>query len=888
MADKLKKYNEKRDFKKTKEPAGKTAKSGKELRFVVQKHDASRLHYDFRLEFDGVLWSWAVPKGPSYNTKDKRLAVHVEDHPFDYRNFEGTIPEDEYGGGTVMLFDEGTWEPQEDAAKGMKEGSIKMILHGTRLKGKWALVRMKPRPGEEDKNWLLIKEKDDFAANEVIIDTYDTSVRTGRTMDEIARATPKENESKRTEALEEAGEDDPSLAEAALEKIDRKKPLPFQELKPMLATLVKKIPSGAGTINELKFDGYRIVSFLENGKARLMTRNGHDWSHRMPELVETLEEWDPGNLIIDGEVVVMDRDGKSDFQALQGYFKKNTNAVPDYMLFDLMAVGDKDLRKLPLIERKAMLELLLEDAPRGLHYSFHTEGKGIFDEVCESGMEGIISKKKASPYRSSRSNDWVKVKCQKRQEFVIGGFTTTEKSSTGMSALLLGAYDGKDLIYQGRAGTGISQSDADILLKRLRKRKTSPFNSTLKERTNETITYVTPALAAEIQYAEFTDEGLLRQASFKGLREDKDVKEIVLELPDSEMDRDTEGDLMALTEPGKEESTEKGSTARKKAAERSSEASVNEPKAAEALPKKQTKETSSQSEQSSQSKDTDSYAGVKLSSPERILFPDEELRKKDVADYYWSIRELILPYLIDRPMTLIRCTDSIEGECFFQKHMTHKIQGMVTETIKDNDGDETAVMIMKDEKSLMGAVQMGAVEFHSWGSALSHLEKPDWLVFDLDPDEGMDIGKVREGVLDLKSLLDQMELDSFLKTSGGKGYHVCIPLEPHASWKTTRAFAKLIAQGMEQKWPDKYTSNMRKEKRKGRIYIDWVRNNRSSTSVSVYSLRSRKGAPISWPIRWEDLDDIAPNQVTMENYHEYLETIQGWDDFYHVQQRVNA
>lgn len=928
MAKQLEEYNKKRDFKKTPEPAGQPAAAGEALRFVVQKHAASRLHFDFRLEHDGVLWSWAVPKGPSYNPKDKRLAVQVEDHPLEYRNFEGTIPKGEYGGGTVMLFDEGVWIPLFDPVKGLADGSLKFTLKGERLKGRWTLIRLKPREGEEDKNWLLIKEKDEFVKESDGISEILTSVRSGRTLEDISKDPPKapeaEDETPETQKQKEKAKTQKKSdisakentkaaqppAKSKAEKIqlpDLSGSLPFKEAKPMLAALVKKAPKGNEWIHELKLDGYRILTFLEGGKARLLTRNGHDWSEKIPDLIETLEGWNPGNLVLDGELVVMDEKGKSDFQALQSFFKKNQELAADYVIFDLLALGAEDLRQRPLLERKAFLEELLKNSPDGLHYNPHTEGSAIFEKVCEADLEGIISKKKNSPYRSTRSKDWVKTKCEYRQEFVIGGYTTSDKSSTGLSSLLLGGYEGKDLIFKGRSGTGFSQTEAVDLMKQFKKliRKTSPFTEKLKPRTDETITYLDPALVAEVKFAEITDDGLLRQASFKGLREDKPAIEVTSEIPEEISPENSSEEASGETNEDPIETTAKKKTSRRKPeAPELTEARREAPEAAHkkarpdaksggrspadavAYEKKDPDEKKAvEPTGSSKKKPTVLYGDISLSSPDKPVFPEDGLTKKAIADYYWEMRDKILPYLADRPMTLIRCTDGI-GDCFFQKHMNQTIPGMDTVTLPDNDGKPFEAMILRDETSLMGAVQMGTLEFHGWGSKLDKVEQPDWLVFDLDPDEGMDLATVRQGVRDLKSLLDEMGLIAFLKTSGGKGYHIVVPLSPSAQWEQTRGFAKLLAQSMEVKWPDRYTANMRKEKRKGRIYIDWVRNGRSATSVSIFSLRGRKGAPLSWPISWADLDRVAPNQVTLKNYKDYLKTIKSWEQFFSVKQRI--
>lgn len=805
----LETYNKKRDFAKTPEPQGEEKPTGDTLRFVVQLHDASRLHYDFRLEWEGVLLSWAVPKGPSFNTKDKRLAVQVEDHPLDYRTFEGTIPKGEYGGGTVMLWDEGTWAPQEDFAKGLKAGSLKIILHGKRLHGRWALIKMRPKPGEEDKNWLLIKERDEFVKPDSGIKEFNTSVVTGRTLEEIA-----------AEAEEETAKANPDLLEGKL---------PFSETGFMLAKLTDKIPRGDNWLHELKFDGYRIMCYLEDGKVRLVTRNGLDWTDKFAQIAAVLTAWNPGNMIFDGEIVVFTESGKSDFQSLQFALKNSANDTMHYILFDCLALGSTDLRSEPLTARKALLSEILKDAPSEILYSLHQagdQGQAVFAQACTRGQEGIVSKRADSKYSVGRGNDWLKIKCDQRQEFVIGGYTTTDSSKTGLSALLLGVNSAEDgLTYIGRVGTGFTEKITKELLEMFQslKRKTSPFATDIPKRSNEKVTYLLPSLSAEIKYAEITDDGLLRQASFKGLRSDKQAGEVVME-------------KLSPRENSKPQKNFKA--------------------------------------------DRIDYGEISLSSPDKIMFPDDDISKKDVADYYWSMRDKILPYITNRPMTLIRCTDGIEADCFFQKHLNKGIPGMDTFPFKTNSGEDSEAMIICDEAGLMGSIQMGAIEFHGWGSTADSLDQPDMIVFDLDPDEGKGIDDVRRAVKDLKQLLDETSLTSYLKTSGGKGYHIVVPLQPAADWEKVRAFAKLTAETMAAKWPERYTDNMRKLNRKGRVYVDWVRNGRGATSVCNFSLRSRKGAPIAWPLRWSDLTKILPNEVTLKNHKEYEKTLAGWKDFF--------
>lgn len=832
MGSRLEEYKRKRDFKTTEEPSGQVMKSGERLRFVVQKHAASRLHYDFRLEWDGVLLSWAVPKGPSFNPKDKRLAVEVEPHPMDYRDFEGNIPKEEYGGGTVMLFDEGFWAPQEDMEKGLKEGSIKMILSGERMKGKWALVRMKSKASEKDTNWLLIKEKDEYVREEDGIGEFITSIRTGRTMEEIR------DEVKNQEKVG---------------KMDRKG-LPFTQAKVELAKLSSDLPLGDDWIYELKYDGYRILAFLDRGKVRLMTRNHMDYTDKFPDIREELEILAVDrDMVLDGEIVVLDHEGRTDFQALQSYIRKPKGKNLRYIIFDLLAYEEEDYRDHGLKIRKEKLSSIIpEDSPY-LHYSSHTRGDGkeVLKAACAAGMEGVICKKENSEYRGDRSGDWIKVKCEKRQEFVVGGYTLSDKRQRGISSLLLGVYEGKELIYSGRAGTGFPKKVIEVLLKEFKPllRKTSPFKIAPEKRTEEEIFFLTPKLVAEIRFQEWTDENLLRQASFKGLRSDKDPQEVIREKEDLNEDQDEEESESQGKSPVDKGLTEPGGTE-----ERAGKTGA--PRKSMTLKK------------------------IRVTSPDKEMYGAAGVTKEDVALYYDKVHERMQPYVTNRILSLLRCPEGISGECFYQKHVEKPGKGMEKIAIEEKSGENEDYLYIKDVTGMISAVQMGTLEFHTWGSRIPEIEFPDMMVFDLDPAEGMDIGTVRQGVRDMKEILDELSLTSFLKTSGGKGYHVVVPLNATSDWEVVREFAKLCAQAMEERWPDRYTSNMRKEKRKGKIFIDWVRNGRSATSVAAYSLRAREGAPVSMPILWEELDDVLPNGIRLKDALERLKKEDPWKDFF--------
>lgn len=805
MAAKLREYNQKRNFEKTLEPEGRAEASGEGLRFVVQHHMARREHYDLRLEWEGVLLSWAVPKGPSYDTKDKRLAVMVEDHPMDYRNFEGTIPKGQYGGGVVMLWDEGFWEPQGDAEKGLAKGELKIVLSGRRLKGKWVLIRLKPKPGDDQDNWLLVKEKDEYVQKGDGISGFATSIRSGRTMAEI-----------------EGGKE---------EAIARN---PFSKADIQLAKLVQRVPEEGDWLYELKYDGYRIIAYVEGNNVRLITRNGNDLVKRFHPIAASLSELAAGRaMVLDGEIAMTDESGKTDFQALQNYMQPSQNRSLTYIVFDLLALDGVDLRGRPLIERKEQLEKLLQNAPGNLYYSRHIAGNGkeSFEAACAGNMEGIIGKKADSEYSGQRNQNWIKLKCDKRQEFVIGGFALTDKKSSGFSSLLLGVYENGKLLYAGRAGTGISEAEMKRLAQQFQSliRRDSPFAIAPKPGAKETLTWLEPELAAEIKFAEWTQEGQLRQASYKGLRTDKDPLQIKREAAEGE------------PKPTSPEETGRAMKAKTKSL---------------------------------------IIEGIKISNPDKVLFDDPEITKEDVIRYYVSVSERMLPYITRRILTSVRCPKGVTQNCFYKKHPASDTKGVIPFPVTNSSGKTEDYFYIEDLTGLVSEAQMGTLEFHTWGSGIGDLEKPDMMVFDLDPDEGMDLGRIRQGARDMRSILAELSLKSYLKTSGGKGYHVVVPFKPAMEWDAFHDFAKRVAQVMEQKWPDRYTSNVRKAKRAERIFIDWIRNGRGATSIAPYSVRARAGASVSMPIAWEELDTVAPDGVKMADAIRRIGRGDPWKDFF--------
>ncbi len=812
MTEKLSEYKHKRNFDITLEPEGNAIDSEENLRFVIQHHMASRNHYDLRLEWGGVLLSWAIPKGPSYDTRDKRLAVRVESHPLAYRNFEGTIPKGEYGGGVVMIWDEGFWEPKGNVEEGLVKGELKFVLKGIRLKGKWALIRWKAKSDDTKDNWLLLKEKDEYVKSADIISEFTTSIRSGRSMAEI-----------------EKGED---------EKIIRN---PFNTVDMQLAKLVNTVPEGEDWLYELKYDGFRIMAFVEGNLVRLITRNGNDYINRFHEIALSLIDWSAGRaIILDGEIAVTDAFGKTDFHALQNHMKNPESQKLTYIVFDILALDGTDLRGRPLIERKEMLESLMKDAPKNLYYSRYVRGNGKegFAAACEANLEGIIGKKADSIYSGTRNGDWIKLKCDKRQEFVIGGYSLTDKKTRGVSSLLLGVYEDGELIYTGRAGTGMSESDMKMLEEKFEnlKRIESPFKLVPKPRPKETVTWLEPELIAEIKFAEWTKDKQLRQASFKGIRTDKDPKEIKREKTEDEVQFQSSAKEMEKT---------MGTNTSGIIIE-----------------------------------------GVKITNPDKVIFEDPKITKEDVVLYYSKISQLMLPFVRHRVISIVRCPKGVSQTCFYKKHPDSGRKGITSIPVIIGSGETEEYFYIEDTSGLVYEAQMGTLEFHIWGSSTDQLEKPDMMVFDLDPDEGMDISRIRQGVRDIRSILSELSLNSYLKTSGGKGYHVVVPLKPVVTWDVFYDFAKRVAEVMEKKWPDLYTSNSRKTKRTGKIFIDWIRNGRGSTSVAPYSLRAREGAKVSMPIAWDELDTVAPDGINMADALLRITGNDPWKGFFNNNQML--
>jgi len=841
----LAKYREKRDFAKTEEPSGKARrKSGNS--YVIQKHDASHLHYDFRLELGGVLLSWAVPKGPSLDPSVKRLAMQTEDHPLEYGGFEGTIPEGEYGGGTVMVWDRGTWEPDGDPKQAYEKGHLSFHLHGQKLSGGWHLVKTQ-RPGQKQNTWLLFKAKDEAAkpGDTSLLEKEAKSALTGRDLTAIAAGlaakatnaktaktaktantkaakTPKAAKAAKTPKAPKAAKA-PKTAKAP-ETIkgrrgEKQVAMP-RRIEPELATLVSSTPEGDDFIHEVKFDGYRVLAHVEEGRVTLLTRGGEDWTARMPTLQAALAKLKVQSAIFDGEFVALDENGVSDFQLLQNAFSAKSQAPLAYYAFDLLYLDGTDLRPLPLLERKAKLKALLDRAPKSettLRYSDHTRGNGarFFEEAAKLGLEGVVSKRADAPYRSGRGKDWQKSKSLARQEFVIVGFTEPAGGRSHLGALLLGVRRDGQVVYAGRVGTGFSErslKDLHDLLTPLEVERPNLKNMP-RGADARGVHWVQPKLVAEVAYTAITHDGLLRHPIFKGLREDKPAREIVLEQPRAIASR-----------------------ARSKKAQ--------PPPAS---------------------------SSASLSHPDKVLYPELGLTKRELAEYYELVGELMLPHVINRPLTLLRCPEGRQKQCFFQKHPGQSLsEGLVRVQVPSSDG-ESEYAAIAEPQGLVALVQMGAMEVHVWGALASDAERPDRLVFDLDPAPDVEFQATIAGARALRQLLDELGLKSWIKTTGGKGLHVTVPIVAQATWDEVKDFCRAVAEELTRREPERYVATMSKAKRTGKIFIDYLRNGRGATFIAPYSPRAREGAPIAMPVAWEDLSTrFKPEAFTVRTAAKYL------------------
>ena len=882
--DQLTKYREMRDFNITAEPRGSTTAIDKathtgELPFVVQKHAASHLHYDFRLAWNGVLKSWAVAKGPSDLPADKRLAVQVEDHPIEYGNFEGTIPKGQYGGGSVMVWDFGTWAPLEDADKGLEKGHLKFNLNGQKLHGRWALVRMHTtdaRPGKP--NWLLIKDRDEYARTEdeqPITERLPDSAVTKRTIEQIGEDNDRVWQSNRAQDAEpdRAATVKPAKPQATPTAKPRKtkpnfdaalKSLPAEKfpsfIAPQLAKPCTNPPTGDDWIHELKLDGYRIQMQIRpatgSGKKRvtLLTRKGLDWTHRMPDLARAAEQLPVDSAVLDGEVVVIDEKGGTSFSDLQAAFQEGAKVDLTYFAFDLLHLDGHKLRDLPLLERKEFLAKLFASLPDDspIHLSEHFDGDGsqIFRKACGLGAEGIISKSASAPYTSTRGNTWLKAKCFLEQEFVVGGFTEPSNGSHGIGALIVGYYDNGKLRYAGRSGTGFTQKSQQTIRKQLDKlvQSSTPFTD-LPRGVSRGVHWVKPELVAQLSFATWTRDNLVRQASFKGLREDKSAKEVVREKAESP-------EL-----PTK-------SASHRHAAMPTSKASKTTAKAG---PGK-----------------TD----LPITHPDKVLDFESGMTKRDLAEYLIAVSERMLPHVADRPLSVVRCPEGSGKPCFFQKHIGMGVPKGISNVPVPNKKNSSVeqYLTFNSVEGLIGMAQMGVLEIHPWGSKNETLEKPDRIIFDMDPDESIDWKTLAATAKEFRARLEALGLQSFLKTTGGKGLHVVAPIKPEYEWPEVKDFTHNVVLGMERKNPALYVTKMTKAIRKNRIYLDYLRNDRGSTAIAPYSTRARSGAPVALPLDWKELNAKTRPAFHVMDFNQWKKRLakDPWIDMPKVKQRLTA
>jgi bifunctional non-homologous end joining protein LigD len=817
--DPLARYWAKRNFAVTSEPRGDVAASGPSLAFVIQKHHASRLHYDLRLEWGGVMWSWAVPKGPSFDPTDKRMAIHVEDHPISYNTFEGTIPRGQYGAGTVIVWDEGTWEPAVDPQQGLKDGKLVFTLHGHKLAGLWELVRI-AKPGDKQDAWLLFKKRDRHARP--------------RTEYDVVSALPDSVIARPLKA---------TAGSAAGPTGAVKAPLPAT-LPPQLASLASAAPTSGAWAYEIKLDGYRLMARIEDGKARLITRGGHDWSAKMPALVKAVQSLGLKSAWLDGEIVVMnDKTGTPDFNALQNAFDRARTERIDYFLFDLPYFEGHDLRATPLVQRRQLLQQLLDEHPHErLRFSadFDADAASILESARRMGLEGVIAKRKDAPYESRRTETWLKLKNKLRQEFVVAGYTDRSSGEAEIGSLLLGVHDdGGQLVYVGNVGTGWNAATAAKLKTQLKKIEVaaSPFGTQPLHQHRWAVRdpaaqhFVKPTQVAEVEFADWTPDSQIRHAKFLGLRLDKEAKSVKREssvMPEGP----------ALVKAG-----------------------------------------------------SSIVGGVKVSHPERVIDAGSGITKLELVRYYESVAEWMLPHLKGRPCSLVRGPTGVGGELFFQKH----IESLQITGIKELDAalwpGHASLLEVPTAKALIGAAQMNVIEFHTWNATTKKIDRPDRVIFDLDPGEGERWERVLEAATLVRGLLHELGLQSWLKTSGGKGLHVVVPLTPRDDWDTVKAFAQAAVQHLARVIPQRFTARMGAANRVGKLFVDYLRNNHGATTAAAFSARSRPGLGVSMPLAWDDLNSLKRgDQWTVRTAREHLsfQSVDPWKDYWACKQTLAA
>lgn len=829
--DPLKRYTEKRNFERTSEPPGERAAPGQALSYVVQKHWASRLHYDFRLELDGVLLSWAVPKGPSFDPKEKRIAVHVEDHPVSYGSFEGTIPPKQYGAGTVIVWDRGTWEPVGDPREGMKNGKLVFKLHGEKLAGLWELVRI-AKPGDKQDPWMLFKKRDAWARP---LAEYDVIAALPDSVIEkpLGRLEAREPRAVVAPAAKEAPGASAELTGAV------KAPLP-PTLSPQLATLSKDLPPAGDWVYEVKFDGYRILARIDQGKVRLFTRNGLDWTAKMKPLAKDLESLGVDSAWLDGEAVVIDDEGTTHFNALQNAFDASRTESISYFVFDLPYFEGHDLRKLPLHARKALLKQLIE--ARGtdkVRYSehFQTDARSMIETARKLKLEGVIAKRRDAPYVSERSDQWLKLKSSPRQELVIIGFTDREGAKSEVGSLMLGYHDPDGTLhYAGNVGTGWNAATGRSLHKQLAAIETDQpavDPATVKpgrwsRRTAGSERWVRPELVAEVSFAEWTPEGHVRHASFQGLRSDKAPHEITREPMASPAGSENAGHRVGA---------------------------------------------------------------VKVSNADRVIDPSTGLKKLDLVRFYESIAPWMLPHLQGRPVSLVRGPSGVTGELFFQKHDDKLSIPGLRELDPSLWPGHAGLLEVPTAQALVNAAQMNVIEFHTWNSLAKNIDKPDRMIFDIDPGEGVSWARVQEAAVLTRTLLSELALTSWLKTSGGKGLHVVVPLAPRLDYEVVKAFSQAVVQHLAKTIPSRFVAKAGAANRVGKVFVDYLRNGHGQTTAAAFSARARPGMGVSMPVGWDRLSSLKSGaHWTIATAREYLsfQKDDPWADYWRSKQTLTA
>jgi bifunctional non-homologous end joining protein LigD len=823
-ADRLQGYRSKRDFARTSEPKP-VNEVGEGGRFVVQKHDARRLHFDLRLELNGVLLSWAIPNGPSLVVAQKRLAVRTEDHPLKYLDFEGAIPKGEYGGGTMIVWDRGTWTPVHDPVKSIAKGHLEFVLFGERLRGRWHLVRLKARAKEKTEQWLLIKAEDEFAraASEPEVAKVEiASLLSGRSNDDLNKADAvRDDHRKRSAIVAARGIQLPDIPKIP----GARKALLRLFVEPALASATEKPPHGEQWRHEIKFDGYRVQARIDADEIRLLTRNGLDWTPRFASIAKALGRLALGSAILDGELIVEDSAGISSFNDLVSDLRTGRLDRLRYYVFDLLYLNGVDLRGASLANRKGLLAAVLESAPDAdgifLSEHFSIDGAKFFEHVSGLGLEGMISKRSDAPYRSGRSADWVKTRCILSQEFVVVGYVPSTTSRRMIGSLALGYFENNRLVLAGRVGTGFSQEEAAALFSALDpiKLEKSPLDRKPWPEAEKNVRWVEPRLIAQVQFHGWSGDDMLRHASFRGLRDDKDPSEIVRETSQGP----------ARSDPGRP---------------------------------------------------------FALTHPERMLWPADGISKQGLADYCLDNAQWILPHLVGRPLSLVRCPGGITDDCFFAKHGWAGLGDVVRRVVT---GEKEASLIIDDIEGLLSLVQANVLEIHPWGSTQKFLEKPDRLVFDLDPGEDVAWAAVIEAAHDVRARLSaKLKLESFVKTTGGKGLHVVVPLVPSIDWERAKSMCKAFAESMAADSPERYIAKMSKNARTGRIFIDYLRNGRGATAVAAFSTRARPGATVSIPLGWDELSEaIKSDHYSLRNVDRRLANLSRdpWQDFFIIKQK---